>query len=320
MGTASSVRATIVFDIYLHTAPESEEPIVAKLESGLCPRSVLVQLGFQPNAGLRIFYRRTFLEESQHVLLAKGETLFVFPPGGVRPPLRLLPDMLRRVDGWQVPLTAPRGLLQSAFNNSSPYRCVRWHCSHTARVNVPAQLLDGGEDLRCFLAGVLRGDALKKFLCFVWPPRVRELCVMGQPCLDALIVIPRFYLASRALLRSWRLHAQVPFVLDLHAIQILRSITWRLAPDGQIHLDALMGEFGPAPSGDYLEVGGGAPFSVGDRTYLRVDLLGDPPAPPETSSEDGSSDDGSGDSDGSADEPDPPRPPPPPTGSRNYRL
>ena len=111
---------------------------------------------------------------------------------------------------------------------------------------------------------------------------------------------------------------QVPYVLDLRAI--LRSIIWRLAPDGQIHLDALMGEFGPAPSGDYLEVGGGGPFSVGDRTYLRVDLLGDPPAPPETSSEDGSSDDGSGDSDGSADEPDPPRPPPPPTGSRNYRL
>ena len=175
MGTASSVCATIVFDIYLHTAPESEEPIVAKLESGLFPRSVLVQLGFQPNAGLRIFYRRTFLEESQHVLLAKGETLFVFPPGGARPPLRLLPDMLRRVDGWQVPLTAPRGLLQSAFKNSSPYRCVRWHCSHTARVNVPAQLLDGVEDLRCFLAGVLRGDALKKFLCFVWP-RESENC------------------------------------------------------------------------------------------------------------------------------------------------
>eukprot|EP00439_Symbiodinium_sp_Y106_P040706 s363_g5.t1 len=151
------------------------EPIVAKLESGLFPRSVLVQLGFQPNAGLRIFYRRTFLEESQHVLLAKGETLFVFPPGGARPPLRLLPDMLRRVNGWQVPLTAPRGLLQSAFKNSSPYRCLRWHCSHTARVNVPAQLLDGGEDLRCFLAGVLRGDALEKFCVSFGPASPRIL-------------------------------------------------------------------------------------------------------------------------------------------------
>ena len=50
-----------------------------------------------------------------------------------------------------------------------------WHCSHTARVNVPAQLLDGGEDLRCFLAGVLRGDALKKFCVSFGPASPRIL-------------------------------------------------------------------------------------------------------------------------------------------------
>ncbi|CAE7234995.1 unnamed protein product, partial [Symbiodinium sp. CCMP2592] len=158
------------------------------IASGLLPGSFLVQLGLSPSVGLRVFHRRTVLDPAQHVILPKGDTVFILPPGGVRPPSQLLPDMLRSTGGWRVPLDPPRGSLQVPFCllTDSPPGTM----SHAMLVEVPVHLIDTGDDLRAFLAGFLRGD-LESFSVFRLAPRVRDLCLFGQACIDVLVVTER---------------------------------------------------------------------------------------------------------------------------------
>ncbi|CAE7265155.1 unnamed protein product [Symbiodinium sp. CCMP2592] len=200
--------------------PRFTPALATTIASGLLPGSFLVQLGLSPSVGLRVFHRRTVLDPAQHVILTKGDTVFILPPGGVRPPSQLLPDMLRSTGGWRVPLDPPRGSLQVPFCllTDSPPGTM----SHAMLVEVPVHLIDTGDDLRAFLVGFLRGD-LESFSVFRLAPRVRDLCLFGQACIDVLVVTERI---SRLPCppRLWS-PQQVPYVLDLRPI--LRGIGWR---------------------------------------------------------------------------------------------
>ncbi|CAE7253055.1 unnamed protein product [Symbiodinium sp. CCMP2592] len=269
-----------------------------RVDPDLMPGSLLTQIGLRPDVGLRLMHRGSIQDANCRLALRKG-----------------------RLDGWVQPLVAPSGPLQHAFCFLTDAWEVTIH--HAVLVDVPLHLFGSGADFRHFATAFLRGD-VDRTSVFRPFPRIADLCVLGQSCKEVVIVteaLPRLPCPP-----AWPLPRQVPYILDLRPL--LRPIVWRCALNGDIDFDALLAEFGPAPSGFYLSAEGGSSRCVDGKAIIQLlpgqvvqlefcdDLLGEPPEDEqEGSPPDSSGDEDSSDSESDGDDAD--NPPDPAPGSRN---
>ncbi|CAE7293014.1 CFDP2 [Symbiodinium sp. CCMP2592] len=230
----------------------------ACFESGLYPRSVLVQISLRPSIGFQVMHNRHVYRAQEALVLAKGDVLFILPAQAALPRTRLLPDMLRQSSDWHVPVPDFHGFLQT------PYYLLTDAWNTIA--DFPASASTSYAALRQFAVAFLRYEDYRTSLQTLHP-RIADYNFHGISCRAIFIATERPIGSPAPPARPRPL--LVAYAVDRRAV--LADITWHVTLHGRVDLDMLMAEFEPAPSGFFTSITGGMPERDGDRTFLRVD-------------------------------------------------
>ncbi|CAE7254572.1 GWD2 [Symbiodinium sp. CCMP2592] len=200
------------------------------LDSGLFPRSILVQISLRPSLGFRVMHNDYVHQAQEAIFLSKGDVLFILPARAAAPTPPRLPDMLYQLDGWHLPVPDFKGFLQTPFYLLTD----AWNTV----ADFPASASTSYAALRQFAIAFLRYEDHRSSLQTLHP-RVADYNFHGIVCRAVLIATEQPIGPPVPPARARP--PCIAYAIDRRAV--LADITWHITPTGRVDLDALMREF-----------------------------------------------------------------------------